>query len=285
MPYVLDELLDLAFGEASKKFRTNIRAYNSMFAFTSIGANIDHSVNRQPGPYVFKINGHCHHLMGSLLPSDGETPKFAQLYIYDTTNEVANRLALFPHRSSASTLYESIIKDLIDMLNSTNCLVGLFRHASQRLSMSDNPGSKLRLLVDAFTNVEEDRLDYIRMNQNNLQTEHYQGINEAVLRGDIQGSKTGKIILPSSLTGSPRYMINNYQDTMAICRAYGNPDLFITFTCNTSWPEIRKELKKGRLYKHEDKPDIITRVFRAKVLDMLKFIKSGVPFSKTIAGN
>jgi len=57
-----------------------------MFAFTSIEANIDHSVNHRPRPNVFKINGHSHHLMGSLLPSDGETPKFAQLYIYDTTN-------------------------------------------------------------------------------------------------------------------------------------------------------------------------------------------------------
>ena len=84
--------------------------------------------------------------MGSLLPSDGETPKFAQLYIYDTTNEVANRLASFPHGSSALALDESIVKDLINMLNSTNCLVGLFCHASQRLSMSDNPGYKLRLL-------------------------------------------------------------------------------------------------------------------------------------------
>jgi hypothetical protein len=139
-PHVLDELLDPAFGEASKKFRTNIRAYNSMFAFTSMGANIDHSVNRQPGPNVFKINGHCHHLMGSLLPSDGETPKFAQLYIYDTTNEVANRLAPFPHGSSASTLDESVVKDLIDMLNSTNCLIGLFvmlRKGCQCLTILD----------------------------------------------------------------------------------------------------------------------------------------------------
>jgi len=53
-----------------------------------------------------------------------------------------------------------------------------------------------QFLVDAFTNVEEDRLDYIRINQNDLWTELYQGINEAVLRGDIQGSKIGKIILP-----------------------------------------------------------------------------------------
>jgi hypothetical protein len=43
-PHVLDELLDLVFGEASKKFRTNIHAYNSMFAFTSMGANITQSI-------------------------------------------------------------------------------------------------------------------------------------------------------------------------------------------------------------------------------------------------
>uniref|UniRef100_A0A6N2LP42 ATP-dependent DNA helicase n=1 Tax=Salix viminalis TaxID=40686 RepID=A0A6N2LP42_SALVM len=70
---------------------------------------------------------------------------------------------------------------------------------------------------------------------------------------------------------------------MAICRAYGNPDLFITFTCNTKWPEIERELDKSRGYKPEDKPDIITRVFRTKLLDMLKFIKSGAPFGETIA--
>ena len=72
---------------------------------------------------------------------------------------------------------------------------------------------------------------------------------------------------------------------MAICRAYGNPDLFITFTCNTNWPEIQRELNKSKAYSPEDKPDIITRIFRAKLLDMLKFIKSGAPFGKTIAGN
>ena len=51
-----------------------------------------------------------------------------------------------------------------------------------------------------------------------------------------------RIILPSSHTGSPRYMIQNYQDAMAICRQYGNPDLFITFTCNLKWPEIIRAL-------------------------------------------
>jgi hypothetical protein len=140
-----------------------------------------------------------------------------------------------------------------------------------------------QFLVDAFANVEEDRLDYIRANQNDLRTELYQGINEAVLRGDVQWSTTGKIIVPSSLTGSPRYMINNYQDVMAICRTYENLDLFITFTCNTNWLEIQRELRKVRVYKHEDNPNIITRVLRTKLLDMLKFIKFSIPSGKKIA--
>jgi hypothetical protein len=72
-----------------------------------------------------------------------------------------------------------------------------------------------QFLVDAFVNVEEDRLDFIRANQENLRSEHYKGIHDVIARGDVEGSTTGKIILPSSLIGSPRYMINNYQDIMA----------------------------------------------------------------------
>ena len=139
-------------------------------------------------------------------------------------------------------------------------------------------------MVDAFVNVEEDRLDFIRANQENLRSEHYKGIHDVIARGDVDGSTIGKIILPSSLTGSPRYMINNYQDAMAICRCYGNPDLLITFTYNVKWPEIHREIKKKRNYQPEDKPDIIARVFHSKLIDMMSFIKSGKPFGRTIAG-
>lgn len=66
----------------SKKFMKNIRQYNCLFAFTSMGANIDRSINDGRGPPVFKINGQVHHRIGSLLPPDGSPPKFPQLYIY-----------------------------------------------------------------------------------------------------------------------------------------------------------------------------------------------------------
>ena len=39
-------------------------------------------------------------------------------------------------------------------------------------------------------------------------------------------------ILPSSYIGSPRHMQEYIQDAMTYVRAYGRPDLFITFMCN-----------------------------------------------------
>uniref|UniRef100_A0A6N2MZH6 Helitron helicase-like domain-containing protein n=1 Tax=Salix viminalis TaxID=40686 RepID=A0A6N2MZH6_SALVM len=77
--------------------------------------------------------------MGSLIPSNENALKFAQLYIYDVANE-------FPHSTLTSSLDEVIVGDLIQMLASTNCLVGLFCHTFQKLSESTNPGYKQQLL-------------------------------------------------------------------------------------------------------------------------------------------
>jgi hypothetical protein len=45
-------------------------------------------------------------------------------------------------------------------------------------------------------------------------------------------------ILPSSFIGSPRFIQQAYQDSMAICAKFGKPTFFLTFTCNPKWPEI-----------------------------------------------
>ena len=61
--------------------------------------------------------------------------------------------------------------------------------------------------------------------------------------GDITGSDAGKmIILPSTYINSPRHMTQLYQDSMAIVRDLGPPDLFVTVTCNPNWIEITREL-------------------------------------------
>ena len=87
--------------------------------------------------------------------------------------------------------------------------------------------------MDAFSYIEEERLAYIRRNQKDLRSEIYKGIKDTVVRGDVDENVIGKrIILPSSIIESSRYMIQNYQDIMIIYRYHGYPDHFITFTYN-----------------------------------------------------
>lgn len=77
--------------ELSRNFRDNIRAFNMLFAFTSLGGKVNRSIPNGRGPSMFQIQGSNYHLMGSLKPLDGDFPKFGQLYIVDTENEVENR--------------------------------------------------------------------------------------------------------------------------------------------------------------------------------------------------
>jgi hypothetical protein len=66
---------------------------------------------------------------------------------------------------------------------------------------------------------------------------------DAISRECTSGNEMGKtIILPASHIGGRRYMIQNYHDSIAICRVHGPPDFFITFTCNANWPEIQESL-------------------------------------------
>lgn len=59
-----------------------------MFSFTSMDGKVDHSFNSGRGPYCFRLHGQNYHTLGSLLPVNGQSPKFSQLYIVDTENEV-----------------------------------------------------------------------------------------------------------------------------------------------------------------------------------------------------
>lgn len=96
-PVLPQVLLDLLFRGDSESinFIENIRAYNSMFAFTSMDGEIDASVNNGRGPFVFRFHGQNFHQIGSLLPEEGLPPAFTQLYIFDTENEVRNRISAF----------------------------------------------------------------------------------------------------------------------------------------------------------------------------------------------
>ncbi len=138
-------------------------------------------------------------------------------------------------------------------------------------------------IVDAYVKTEQNRLAFHRQNQKVLRVELYKGLmdhlaNEAV----VQGLKPGRIIiLPSSFQGSPRAMQQNYQDAMAIVRKYGKPDLFITFTCNPRWKEIEEQLFPGQT--PSDRPDLIARVFKLKLNELIDDIIKKHVFGRAIA--
>lgn len=141
-----------------------------------------------------------------------------------------------------------------------------------------------QFLVDVYSMVEASRLKFIRTHQKELRAELYRGLTDAVLRGETNAATAGKrIVLPSTFTGSARYLFQNYQDAMAICRWCGYPDLFITFTCNQKWPELTRVLSKHGL-KPEDRPGLLSRIFKMKLDEMIKDIKKGGVFGKVKAG-
>lgn len=133
----------LSGGDKSFHFRQNIRTYNSLFQFTSIGGKIDRKINNGGGPYCFKLNGQNYHLIGSLKPKDGDNAKFCQLYVYDTENEIQNRMNAVP---GSDALDPEIVEGLLKMLDENNKLAEGFRYARDRLNIPETDEFSLLLV-------------------------------------------------------------------------------------------------------------------------------------------
>ncbi|GJR23423.1 DNA helicase [Tanacetum coccineum] len=132
-------------------------------------------------------------------------------------------------------------------------------------------------VVTAFCAVEQSRLDFIRKRQNDLRSDYLLGLYDAISRGDREGIQAGSMImLPRTFTGGPRYMYNHYLDALAICRSLGNPQFFITFTCNAKWPEIKRYMSQYPGLTPTDRADIVCRVFEQKVNDFISFLEVDV---------
>ncbi|KAL7609741.1 uncharacterized protein LOC111909057 [Lactuca sativa] len=389
----------------SKHFMKNIRRYNSMFSFTSMGGKIDSSINRGNAPYIFRLGGQNYHSIGSLLPAKGSEPKFSQLYIYDTDNEITNRQRCFRGEKDQSTSTDSdIIEDIKVMLDSNNVLVRSYRMVRDTFEKNLEVDMKLRLigrreqdgrtynlpiasevaaliigdisdsiekrdivvqtkngclqriselhpsylplqypllfpygddgysvdilhrgvpftnnskrakctmreyfayriqdrdhsfslilnsrrlfqqfLVDAYTMMETERMYYIRRQQHVLRCDSYENLRNQKAQGTTDISNVGqRVILPSSFTGGARYMLQNYLDAMSLCKWFGYPDFFITFTCNLKWPEIKRFLKDTSL-QPKDRPDILCRLFKIKLDAFIKDLRDNQIFGKVQA--
>lgn len=178
--------------------------------------------------------------------------------------------------------------DPVTRLPTTKKLTMMNYYSHQLMIRSDqhNHALKCRALlnqfvVDMYAKIEAERLRYLRMNQTSLRVDDYIHLHDAI-RNDGNAENVGQlVILPSTFTGSPRHMHGYAQDAMAIVAKSGRPDLFITFTCNPNWPEIRDHLFEGQ--SAPDRHDLCARVFHLKHLKLIELIVRGKIFGPTSA--
>ena len=124
-------------------------------------------------------------------------------------------------------------------------------------------------MVDIYIKIETSCLEFCQKNQAKIRADLYQGVVDCVNAGEVQTSRVGqRVVLPASFIGGPRDMRRRFMDAMTLVQDDGKPDIFLTMTCNPKWPEILRELLPGQTA--QDRPDLVTRVFRAKLEDIKK---------------
>ncbi|XP_021721338.1 uncharacterized protein LOC110688886 [Chenopodium quinoa] len=107
----------------------------------------------------------------------------------------------------------------------------------------------LQFIVDMYVKIENTRLDFFRKNQK---------------------KNKGRII--------SRDLSRRYLNAITLVQRFGKPDLFVTMTCNPNWPEIKAEIAPGE--KAQDRPDLVARVFREKLIALKKKITDEFVFGE-----
>jgi hypothetical protein len=120
----------------AREFRTHIRKYNAALAFTSVGDNQDHAINRRGGsPWVYRISAELRHRAGTLLPSEGRSPTYLQLYFFDPHDSLEYRMQHNP------TLRPDTMDMLQNTLSHSHQYVEWFQHAYEILAEHPNSAS------------------------------------------------------------------------------------------------------------------------------------------------
>jgi hypothetical protein len=91
-------------------------------------------------------------------------------------------------------------------------------------------------IVDLWAAAEQSCLTWLRNNQKTLCSDVYNGLVDAVAANpDTEAQDLGqRTILPSTLSGSSRNLIQQFQDALAINCHFKGADLFMTVTA-TGW--------------------------------------------------
>ena len=135
----------LQFLKDNKEFRSSIRLYNRILAFTSTSANVDDTLlTAKTGTYTYRINGAVHHKISSFTPQLNTSLKFSQIYIYDSVMQSSLRTKMFP-----KTIKSNILNLLQKHLEINNPYVKIYMQAGENLRK--DPGEQLNIVLKANT--------------------------------------------------------------------------------------------------------------------------------------
>jgi hypothetical protein len=107
--------------------RQHFRSYNTVMAFASTGHN-----NKSFPDGTFVLGGRSYHLIGSLLPSNGENHSFSQIWSLDTEDATARRQSIMP------SLRDSVLKSLHELFMAHNPLAQMFNQAANSAAIISN---------------------------------------------------------------------------------------------------------------------------------------------------
>nr|GEU90281.1 DNA helicase [Tanacetum cinerariifolium] len=240
-----------------------------------------------------KRNSHNQSPEYHLCCGGGEAPRFLKLYIYDTDNEVQNKMHHFGGIDNSqlelgiaedSADFDVIIQHRDELEQRVNKLHPSYMslqfpllfiygqrgyHTELTLKSANGVGRGKRVTMLAYYRYQL----HFRLQQYDLLFRRVRLFQHYVV-GDRDGYKVGgRIILPMSFTGGPRYMYAHYLDALAICQKLGNPQFFITFTCNVNWPEIKRFMSEYPHLTAFDRADVVCRVFEQKIQALISFLK------------
>ncbi|XP_050896083.1 uncharacterized protein LOC127102791 [Lathyrus oleraceus] len=195
-----DELLQLFLDSSTegRHFRQHIRSYNHVMSFTSLGVHVDESlVATGHGIYTFRLALEPNIEECRLLIK--ERPSNQPQYSLPSASQVA---AIVIGGGDEDTIERG--RD-INVINCDGKLTKIRRNDQSVLLKS---GRLLQqYVIDNYVKIETERLRWIRRNQNNIRSEVYQGLQDALHDGENNADNVGqRTILPPSFIGSKRDM-------------------------------------------------------------------------------
>lgn len=141
-------------------------------------------------------------------------------------------------------------------------------------------------ILDSFLQIELNKLNFLRENQEKLKISTLETVQETLHRkAEGENVDAGKdIILASSYQRGHHFMSQRCSDCMAMFAQDGVPDLFITVTANPQWDDYKRLLQQfyGEKNDHSinDRPDILVRVFQMVLNSILNDIQNKKIFGK-----